>query len=125
MYQCCKSVRGRIEAFSFFAAQAAIGAASNASESGAAGGVNASGVAVSVKSPSDVKDLEREPVDTRTAISCAELRHVLQNIGERMSPEHVDTTCILACAATRTTSLTGSDGIDEIDYVLLARELLT
>ena len=64
----------------------------------------------------DANDTAQESVASRMVIPSAELRHILQNTGERMTPEDVD--LVLAGSTTSVES-------PEVDYVLLARELLT
>ena len=94
-----------VAAFALFAAQTANATATASSASGA----------VPVPRSSGAKDTGAASVAARTVIPNAELRHILQNTGERMSPEHVD--LVLAGS-------TGSTGNGEVDYALLARVLL-
>jgi hypothetical protein len=100
-----KSEAELLAAFALFAAQTANATATASSASGA----------VPVPRSSGAKDTGAASVAARTVIPNAELRHILQNTGERMSPEHVD--LVLAGS-------TGSTGNGEVDYALLARVLL-
>ena len=99
-----KSEAELLAAFALFAAQQTA-----ASESGAEGGTDVSKTA-------GATDADQESVASRTLIPSAELRHILQNTGERMTPEEID--LVLSGSATSVDS-------PEVDYVLLARKLLT
>ena len=111
-----KSEAELLAAFAFFAAQTAKVTTAASSESGVDGAGSAGETAVVAVPPaSDAEDTSLGSVNARTVIPNEELRHVLQNTGERMTPEHVDLVLSGSIA---------SAGNGEVDYALLSRMLL-
>jgi Ca2+-binding EF-hand superfamily protein len=112
-----KSEAELLAAFALFAAAATT--TGTAAETGAAAGDGAGGT-----SPSSAQQEQRqEQQQVQRVISAAELRHILQNTGERMRPDEVDrilTIAIPPAAAAPAAATTAA----AVDYAQLAKELL-
>jgi hypothetical protein len=112
-----KSEAELLAAFALFAAAATT--TGTAAETGAAAGEGAGGT-----SPSSAQQEQRqEQQQVQRVISAAELRHILQNTGERMRPDEVDrilTIAIPPAAAAPAAATTAA----AVDYAQLAKELL-